>query len=229
MKRKLWLLALVSAILLSAAAVLADGEFYVIGGGGPPVGTKITIVPYIISNPGFYFLSGNLTYSGSSNAITISVDDVTLDLMGFSLTNAGVKGVTNGIYMGGRSNVEIRNGTVTGFNYGINSEYVSSARNRIINVRANKNNYGIFVLGVSHLIRGCIASLNGNTGIWVESGSVLENVAFNNTTHNFSLGSMGPPTSLLVDRNSAYGLNPNYYWSGGSGVLMVSGTNAGTP
>jgi hypothetical protein len=229
MKRKLWLLALVGAILLSAAPVLADGEFYVVGGGGPPVGTKITSVPYTILTPGFYFLAKNLTYSGTGNAITISVDDVTLDLMGCSLTNAGAKGTTNGVYMGGRSNVEIRNGTVTGFNYGINAEFISSARDQIINVRANKNNYGIFVLGNSHLIKGCNASFNSNTGIWIESGSVLENVAFNNTTHNFALGGLGPPTSLLVDRNSAYGLATNYYNSGGTGTLMVTGTNAGTP
>ncbi len=71
--------------------VLADGELYVVAGVVPPVGTKITSVPYTISTPGFYFLAGNLTYSGSSNAITISVDDVTLDLMGCILTNAAPK------------------------------------------------------------------------------------------------------------------------------------------
>ena len=151
--------------------------------------------------------------------------------MGFTMTSNAPPS-DSGFFMYGRTNVEIRNGTITGFVTGVQADphpSMASGKHRIINVRANKNNYGIFVLGVSHLIRGCIASLNGNTGIWVESGSVLENVAFNNTTHNFALGSQGPSTSLLVDRNSAYGLNPNYYWSAGSGVLMVSGTNAGTP
>ena len=60
-------------------------------------------------------LAGNLTYSGSTNAITVSADDVTLDLMGFSLTNSGAKGSTYGINLSGRTNVEIRNGTVRGF------------------------------------------------------------------------------------------------------------------
>jgi hypothetical protein len=61
------------------------------------VGTKITNVPYAINNPGFYYLGENLTYRGSSDAITVSANDVTLDLMGYSLTytspNPGKSGI----------------------------------------------------------------------------------------------------------------------------------------
>ena len=45
MKRKLRLLVLVGAILLSVSPVLADGDFYVVAVGGG-VGTKITSLPY---------------------------------------------------------------------------------------------------------------------------------------------------------------------------------------
>ncbi|MBU4448351.1 MAG: hypothetical protein KKD99_07175, partial [Proteobacteria bacterium] len=58
------------------------------------VGTKITSVPYTISSPGFYYLGGNLTYSGTGSAISVDADNVTLDLMGFSLTGAG-KSISN--------------------------------------------------------------------------------------------------------------------------------------
>jgi hypothetical protein len=87
MKRKIWLLALVGAVLLSAGPAWAQDEFYVIAGGG--VGTRITSLPYTITSPGFYYLTSNLSYSGSSNGITVNSNDVTLDLMGFSISGPG--------------------------------------------------------------------------------------------------------------------------------------------
>ena len=76
MKRKLWLLALVAAVLLSAAPVLADDGFYVIAGGGKPVGKAITSLPCTINDSGMYYLDRNLPillFSGS--AITINTLD----------------------------------------------------------------------------------------------------------------------------------------------------------
>ena len=115
MFRKLCLLAVGIAVLLSASPVLADGDFYVVAAGGG-VGTKITSVPYTISNPGFYYLGSNLTYTGSGNAITISSHNATLDLMGFCLTGPGwVEGPATGIRFSiSKMNVEIRNGSING-------------------------------------------------------------------------------------------------------------------
>lgn len=96
MKRNLWLLSLVGAMLLTVTPVLADGDFYVVAVGGG-VGTKITSVPYTISSPGFYYLGSNLTYSGTGSAISVDAENVTLDLMGFSLTGAGKSSSNCGI------------------------------------------------------------------------------------------------------------------------------------
>ena len=51
--------------------------------------------------PRFLFLAGNLTYSSTNgNAITINADDVTLDLMGNSLSGPGAAtGTVEGIIM----------------------------------------------------------------------------------------------------------------------------------
>jgi hypothetical protein len=108
MPKKLLLLALLAVALLSGSAVWADGDLYVVGGGGLPVGTKITSLPacgLTINSPGFYFLGGNQSYSGSANAITILADNVTFDLRGFSLTgplSAPYSSGPHGIYMSGR-------------------------------------------------------------------------------------------------------------------------------
>lgn len=173
MKKKLLLLAIMGAVLLSAAPVLADDSFYVIAGGDAP-GTKIISLPYTISAPGFYYLRSNLTYNGDTPAITINTNGVTLDLMGFRLNG---KGTNTGIYMSGRKNVEIRNGTLQNFAYGINEDSDTSVRHRVINVRLEGNNtyglnsYGIRLLGNAHLVRGCTA-WGSNTGISITNGTV---------------------------------------------------------
>ena len=43
------------------------------------------VAAHIISAPGSYYLTGNVNQSGTSNAIRIDVEDVTLDLNGFSV------------------------------------------------------------------------------------------------------------------------------------------------
>jgi len=141
MQRKLWLLALVGAVLLSAAPVLADDGFYVIAGGGKPVGKEITSVPYHITESGMYYLSRNLTsVSTTASAIWVDADNVTLDLMGFTVSGPGKTGnsaVGINIYL--HSGVEVRNGCITLFGgdgvhcTGINCRIIGL---RVINVGA---------------------------------------------------------------------------------------------
>ena len=56
-----------------------------------------------------------MSCAAGSHGITINADNVTLDLMGFSLVGPGGTGLYDGIHMNGRTNVEVRNGTVRNF------------------------------------------------------------------------------------------------------------------
>jgi hypothetical protein len=249
--KRLLLLALVGVVVLSSAPLPADDGFYVIAVGSPNPGTKITSLPYVINNPGFYYLTQNLTYSGTSNAITVSADNVTLDLMGFRLISTATSGNPNGVYMFGRKNVEVKNGTLRGFWTGI-YEQSTGANHRVTNVRAIYGTIGggsgIWLSGNGHLVKDCNASNNNYIGIYVGSGTVadcvagdngatgirilgpgdvLGNAVFNNSVHNFDLGN-GVATAIMADRNSAFGCNPNYY------VILNTegvqwGINAGAP
>lgn len=252
MMKKIWLLALVAVGLLGGSAAWAGDGFYVVVGGG--VGTKISSVPYTISSPGLYYLGGNLSYNGSGNAITVNADNVTLDLMGFSLTFNGSGGTPNGIFLHGRNNVEIRNGTVSGFFTGIWEDSQNGTNHRISNIRADYNTtsggVGIILTGINHLVRGCTASHNsyggigfgsgtitgcvacnnGNYGITLHgAGSVLNNIANNNTLYNFKLGTADTATNIMVNGNSASGLSTNYYKPNNSTGVEISALNAGTP
>ena len=144
MKKKYWLLLLICAVLLNIGSAMADDGFYVVAVGGG-VGTKITSLPYTISNPGFYYLSGNLTYTGTASAISITADNVTLDLMGFSLTGGGKeigtnKGIVTEYNDNNYKNAEIRNGTVSGFTIGVAGTCINE---RVSRIRAFNNNWAV--------------------------------------------------------------------------------------
>ena len=76
----------------------------------------------------------------------------------------------------------------------------------------------------SGLICDSVAN-NNNNGVYLGGpGSVLGNTACNNSAHNFWLGvaSEPNPTSILVDRNSAFGLINNYYKAAIGGVVITA-------
>jgi hypothetical protein len=237
MKRKALLLAMVAAVLLSAAAVLADSDFYVIAGGGA-LGTKISSLPYPINAPGFYYVSGDLTCA-SGSGITVTADDVTIDLMGFRLmgTTGG-----SGVLLNGRHNVEVRNGTFKGWGAVI-SESQSGSGHRVLNVRADSNSIGIFLYGLGHLVKSCTALSNASYGIFVEGGTISGNVASQcGTGIHCNWGSVignsvwcnagqkgieittDAQYATVVDQNAVSG--PGTRFSGGSNST-VKGTNAG--
>jgi hypothetical protein len=165
-------------VLLSAATPLAGGDIYV----GGPWGTRIDRLPYTITEPGAYYLGGNLTYTGSGDGITVApgVSHVTLDLMGFTVNGSGSG--RYGIYLNGNhiihsgDNVEIRNGTVTGWRIGITENSIYSGElSRVINVRAVGNSTGILLTGAGYLIQGCeVTGTGSNTAISISSGIVSQ-------------------------------------------------------
>lgn len=152
----------------------------------------ITELPYVISEPGSYCLTKNLTHTDRyTNAIEVDVNNVTIDLGGYSLIGptSSYNESCSGIYMDMCNNIEIRNGTITNFpNRGIFSD-VTDVNNvtsgiRIISVRVTTTGAeGIFLNGLHHTIMNCMVT---NTLLEVEQGhggitcasfsSVIDNV-----------------------------------------------------
>ena len=222
MKRKIWLWALVGAVLLSNGAARAQDDFYVIAAGPTAVGTKITSLPYTINSPGFYYLTGNLSYSGSSNGITVSSDDVTLDLMGFSLSGPGSSTSSYAIYMNNRKNVEIRNGTVSGWHVDIYEDGSSALRHRVINIRVENATIGIRLNGDGHLIKGCTVGNFSGLGIEADAGSIIGNTVNNNSSSETGIYILTTDPNL-VTQNTVTGPGTRFFSPGGS----VNISNAG--
>lgn len=162
-----------------------------------------------ITQPGSYYLTGNISGVAGMNGIEISASNVTLDLMGFRVL--GVIGSLNGILVNAtQTNLTIRNGSVRSFGgdglSGFNGDSMHvidfTARNctgrgvamgegcSAVNVIADSNSgSGIATLGGSTLAT-CVSRNNGGDGIAVDFNASITNcTATANTGDGFNVGS----------------------------------------
>ena len=136
-----------------------------------------------ITQPGSYYLTGNITGVEAKVGIAISVGGegpgVTLDLMGFEVT--GVPGSRTGIAVvgGNARNVSIRNGTVRAWgSHGI--DISNSRNNQVTDVRVEGNSGRGIWSGAQSNITGCSVDANGSDGIRVGPGSTVSRCTASN-------------------------------------------------
>ena len=170
-------------------------------------------LPLMITEPNSYYLVEDVNFtSTTSHAITIECNDVSIDLMGYTLKGPD-SGTKAGIYMNGRSNVEVRNGTVRDFYYGIHEGSTAGRHHRIINVRAMSNFYcGIRLYGKGNLVKDCTAAENDFYGIYTGSGSMVTG----NTCYSNGDNGIYTDSGCTVTGNTCYD-------NGGNGLLAGTG------
>jgi hypothetical protein len=182
--------------------------------------TPISSLPYKITAPGSYYLTTNLTATGSGAGITISADNVTLDLNGFAIIGGGSGSVSGINVPAAQKNILIRNGTVRGWtNGGINA---SNATNSVIQGIRLSNNSAPSALFYQI------------SGLSVGSGSTVKDcfVANNPNCHGISVGNACIVSGCVARANSnAAGIRVmdscsvvgNISDSNGTGITMGSG------
>jgi parallel beta-helix repeat protein len=144
--------------------------------------TAISSLPFAITQPGSYYLTGNVSGSGG---ITITASGVTLDLMGFELVGGSGSGI---LVTGTRTNLVIRNGVVRNWSgLGVAASSASNSVFRDLLISDNndtglsagthslvsdclvRNNiFGIIVAAASK-VRGCTVS--GSLGDGIQTGA----------------------------------------------------------
>ncbi len=181
----------------TVAAVIATAAWVHAGDLDPPIGTitptmktldevepRIPIhaadLSVTISDPGSYYLADDAT--NAPGKITISADNVTLDLMGFSLTpGEGVTG--DGIRVtSSRRNITIKNGAVSGWSGdGVDAWYAHNSR--LTGLRIWNNAGDGLRLGSTGTIAACTVEGNGGHGITANDGvTVTDCTAVGNGT-----------------------------------------------
>ena len=165
----------------------------------PRIPIHASDLPMTITEPNSYYLVEDVNFTDdANNAITIECNNVTIDLMGYTLKGPD-SGDKSGVYIDGQTNVEIRNGTIRDFgSYAIaNVGGVISGGHRVLNIRALSNlEGGIFLYGYGILIKDCTALENSSDGISCLGGSG-NTVTGNMCSNNGGLGIVitGPSTA----------------------------------
>jgi parallel beta-helix repeat protein len=134
--------------------------------------TPISSLPYVISQPGSYFLTTNLTGVSGTNGITIVTNNVSIDLRGFTMT--GVPGALDGISVIANlsnlgQNIVAKNGTITEWpGNGVEADATDNSQFSDLNLY--NNTFDGLNPGQYAEVRHCIAANNGLEGF----GGVLD-------------------------------------------------------
>ena len=202
------------------------------------VRTPISSVPFTITSSGSYYLTGNLTQpllGGGGGGIDINADNVTIDLMGFTIFGASTNpltGVTSnvddhGIQFSGRSGVTIKNGVISGFGRaGIYSGFTGAQGNSVEDIKALGNGAlsstasysGIILVSTSSRIERCSAVNNGGYGLFVGTSGIIKD---SSASENGRFGIYGWSGATLTN-NTAYNNQGGIY--GGSGATLTHNT-----
>lgn len=159
----------------------------------------ISTIPFIITSPGSYYLTTNLTGVSAADGISIQSDRVTLDLNGFSLV--GAAGSLKGIVVGGaRKGINIHNGSLSQWKVGVDAESASNSRFEGLNISDNADT-GL-VAGMSCLIANCTSSANEGFGFRLERDSAIQNcTARDNFAGGIKAGAGAQVTGCIASYN----------------------------
>jgi parallel beta-helix repeat protein len=197
--------------------------------------TAISSIPFSISASGSYYLTASLS-TNSGSGITITADNVTVDLNGFAL--AGAPGSVNGIFVSGvHNNIVIENGVVS--SWGTAGFSMFNARNscvrnvqvfgngtagisfgsygRVEGCTSSSNGTTGFIIGFGSVVKGCTAATNGGTGFMVDDGSaVIDCTATDNTLLGINAYDVNSVTGTLIQRCAVHG-------NDGGGIAVGAG------
>jgi hypothetical protein len=161
---------------------------------------------FIISQPGSYYITGNITGAPNKHGISVQANDVTLDLNGFALVSGGGAGLRGVDVPSAQTNFTIRNGTIRGWTGGgVRSDAAGNTLAEKLTLSGNTGAPGISV-GNGALVRDCVASANG-TGIQTaDRCQVISCISTVNTGNGFVVTNYVTLTDCTSSRNGAAGI-----------------------
>lgn len=126
---------------------------------------------YIITQPGSYYLTGNIVGSQNKTAIQVRASNVTIDLNGFTLDGGGfpyayaIDAANGGPFYG----LTVRNGIIHNWQFGcVAAGAFSDCLVEHVEIRGGVPNPGIIV-GPGSLVRNCVVS-ECQSGVYADAG-----------------------------------------------------------
>jgi hypothetical protein len=193
------------SFIASTHRLHAQGALAPVGGPAPVFKTLTQVEPRtdvnrltgdatasrIISAPGSYYLTANVTGTPMMNGISIRANNVTLDLNGFALI--GVPGSLDGINATMPvHNLQIQNGNIESWGGDGVDTSMPVSEGRYLNLRAFRNGANGLNLGIRSVVTECQAANNTLNGFQVASGVIKNCIAVGNGfTNGFPMGPHG--------------------------------------
>lgn len=185
-----------------------------IGSATTPGDSDATPSLYKITQPGSYYLTGNITGVSGRIGIEIVASGVTLDLNGYDLV--GVAGSLDGVRVTAATNcASVFNGSVR--DWDANGVDVGSSSGAIVHhIRARGNNSSGIYVGTNAIVSDCTASFNASAGITnsagitTGAGSTVVNCSVSaNQRDGINAGSGCTVTNCTVQANGQAGISVN--------------------
>lgn len=185
-------------------------------------------MPIVISISGSYYLAEDIQALPTQHGIEIDVDNVTLDLNGFTVYGDLDVGSMDGIHItDDRKNIKILNGTIRNFQGdGIDAEDLTGSTDvHVEGVTAYLNGGVGMHLDNNATVIGCAAIDNGNDGVRADSGStIVHSVAWSNNQDGFSLD-QSTITNCTANGNTSNGIEADDSLVRGNTAILNGGTN----
>lgn len=164
--------------------------------------TEITGLPFTIATSGSYYLGSSLTAPGPGTGITISANNVDIDLNGFELIGVGGgPGDTAVTLTAGFTNTAVHDGTIRGWG-DVGLDLGLGRYAHVYNVRAHDCGGDGVRLGSWGIIRNCVAASNAVGIITVENCKITNCVTANNLLDGLIAG-FGTHVSHCVSTSNA--------------------------
>lgn len=156
-----------------------------------------------ITAPGSYYLTADVVGEATKHGIEITSDDVTLDLMGFSVR--GVAGARSGVRIASLlRNVTVRDGSITDWPTG-GLDASSADEVSVLDVRVMRNT-GIGIFIDSGTIDRCVAQGNTSTGIRAAQGAAILRCFAQENATGIDAGIIASVTDCSVVSNTGRGI-----------------------
>ena len=193
-------------------------------------------IPLTINIPGRYYLAENINYSGASNAITINVSDVAIDLNERTLRYTGASSVA-GIVINAVNNITIFAGDISSFT--TNNITIDSAATNIYIHDIDTSNSGTAVNGRNLSLHRCTLAYGNTSALTIGNGTNIDALDCFFTNHRGieitgnvaqmvvqdSVYSTGSPTTSLNDCIAINGTAANIVLQNSSAANYNTGIN----
>ena len=176
-----------------------------------------------ITQAGSYYLTSGFTAPSGKHGIEIAADNVSIDLMGFTVDGANVTPNRSGILVGSvdQTDVSVRDGTVIGFRAtGID---LSSSNSRVSQCTVRSCGNAI-VVGYNGSVVSCTVRNNTVGGILVLGGGLVEGCAAESNTGAGGIWATG--SRKVVFRGCTATMNTNGI-AGGDGCVITDCSSFG--